>query len=69
MKPAKPAYLAPVASETHFFSKLVFAAPASFLSWDARSHVVRASLSHFVMKLVNAAPASFLYFATLSQLA
>src|SRR5215208_5154974 len=49
----------PTASETHFFSKLLFAAPASFFSFAETSQALAASVSHFFMKLVRAAPASF----------
>src|SRR6516225_7196480 len=51
---------APTASVTHFFVKLVFAAPASFLSFACPSHDFCASDWHFFMKLLSAAPASFL---------
>src|SRR4051794_25824169 len=44
---------------THFFVKLVFAAPASFFSFADASQVVFASFSHLVRKLFIAAPASF----------
>jgi hypothetical protein len=50
----------PTASEVHFLTKLVFAAPASFLSTAAPVHVAAASDWHFFKKLVFAAPASFL---------
>src|SRR5271170_6112741 len=50
----------PVASVTHFLVKLVFAAPASFLSAAWVSQAASASFVHFVMKLVFAAPARFL---------
>jgi len=49
----------PVASVTHFLVKLVFAAPASFLSAACESQLACASFVHLVMKLVFAAPASF----------
>src|SRR6187455_309252 len=52
-------YLAAEASATHFFVKLVLAAPASFFSAALASQLAVASLSHFFMKLVLAAPASF----------
>src|ERR1700712_2268309 len=67
------------ASATHFLVKLVFAAPASFLSAAAASQVSLAlglaaaavvppmSLLHLVTKLVFAAPASFLSAACESQ--
>src|SRR5690242_974605 len=57
----------PVASLTHFLVKLVFAAPASFLSAAALSHAAVASLWHFFMKLLSAAPASFLSVACALQ--
>jgi hypothetical protein len=50
----------PMASVTHFFVKLSFAAPASFLSAAVLSQADFALVSHFFMKLVIAAPASFL---------
>ena len=43
----------------HFFTLAAFAAPASFFSVAANSHVAAASLSHFFMKEVFAAPPSF----------
>jgi hypothetical protein len=43
----------------HFFTLAFFAAPASFFSVAANSHVAAASLSHFFMNDVFAAPASF----------
>jgi hypothetical protein len=46
-------------SVTHFFVKLVLAAPASFFSIADMSQDACASFSHFVMKLVIAAPANF----------
>src|SRR3954470_18182050 len=46
-------------SLTHFFVKLVFAAPANFFSFADASQAVVASRSHFLVKLVSAAPASF----------
>src|SRR3954470_18077080 len=46
-------------SLTHFFVKLVFAAPANFFSFAEASQAVVASRSHFLVKLVSAAPASF----------
>src|SRR5262249_45531755 len=49
----------PTASPTHFLVKLVFAAPASFLSDAEASQDAWASFWHFVMKLFSAAPASF----------
>jgi hypothetical protein len=52
-----------MASETHFFVKLVLAAPANFLSAAVASQLALASVSHFFMKLVFAAPASFLSLA------
>src|SRR5262245_28262567 len=54
----------PMASVTHFFVKLSFAAPASFLSAAVLSQADFASVSHFFMKLVIAAPASFLLVAS-----
>jgi hypothetical protein len=57
----------PTESFTHFFVKLVFAAPASFLSAADESQVACASFWHFFMKLVKAAPASFLSVAWLWQ--
>src|SRR5271157_692118 len=53
-----------IASVTHFLTKEVFAAPASFLSAACPSQAV---LSHLVMKLVLAAPASFLSVAWVAQ--
>jgi hypothetical protein len=50
----------PTASDTHFLTLLVLAAPASFLSEAVFEHAVLASFWHFVMKLLSAAPASFL---------
>ena len=50
---------APTASDRHFFVKLVFAAPANFLSPAAISQRDLASVSHFFMKLARAAPESF----------
>ena len=51
-------------SVTHFVTKLVRAAPASFLSSAVRSQVAwtsgAESLMHFFVKLTFAAPASFL---------
>jgi len=44
---------------THFFVKLVLAAPANFFSFAEVSQVAFASRSHLVMKLFWAAPASF----------
>ncbi len=62
---------AAVASVTHFFTKLFFAAPASFFSAAWALHVVVAaavaSFSHFLTKLVLAAPASFFSVACASQ--
>jgi len=52
----------------HFFKKLFFAAPASFRSVAAVSHVAVASRSHFFKKLFFAAPASFLSVAVTEQL-
>ena len=57
----------PVASDTHFLVKLVFAAPASFLSAACASQLACASFLHLVMKLVIAAPASFLLAASSLQ--
>src|SRR5271169_1188530 len=59
----------PMASVTHFLVKLIFAAPASFLSAAWLSQAVLASVSHFFKKLVLAAPASFLSVACAMQLA
>src|SRR4029078_348344 len=59
----------PTASPTHFFMWLVFAALASFLSFESVSQVVVASRSHLVMKLLSAAPASFLSAASDLQVA
>src|SRR6187397_1381092 len=61
----------PPASVSHFFTKLVLAAPASFFSVAWASHealaLAPASVSHFFMKLVLAAPASFFSVAWASQ--
>src|SRR5574337_100706 len=67
----------PPASVTHFLTKLVRAAPASFLSSACLSHAALAgaavpppaSFSHLVTKLLRAAPASFFSSACLSQAA
>src|SRR5207248_1105058 len=59
---------APVASLTHFFVKLVLAAPCSFLSAAAVSQEACASFWHLPMKLVRAAPASFFSAAVSLQL-
>jgi hypothetical protein len=56
-------------SETHFFKKLFFAAPASFFSAAADSQVAVASDSHYFRKLVLAAPASFFSWAVTVQVA
>lgn len=48
--------------------KLVFAAPASFLSLAVAVQAVTASAWHFFIKLVFAAPASFLSVACAVQL-
>src|SRR6185369_1179862 len=61
-------YFAPCASSTHFFVKLVLAAPASFFSAALASHAAVASLSHFFTKLFLAAPASFFSAAIAAQL-
>ena len=68
-----PAYLA---SATHFLTKLVRAAPASFFSSALASHAALAevgaapaSATHFLTKLVRAAPASFFSSALASQAA
>jgi hypothetical protein len=58
----------PAESFTHFFVKLVFAAPASFLSAACASQDFAASLWHFLMKLFAAAPASFFSPAWAAQL-
>jgi len=58
----------PAESFTHFFVKLVFAAPASFLSAACASQDFAASLWHFFMKLFSAAPASFFSPAWAAQL-
>ena len=58
----------PMESMTHFLEKLVFAAPASFLSTAAASQAVVESVSHFFLKLVSAAPASFFVVASALQL-
>src|SRR5215831_10473626 len=55
-----------MASPTHLVAKLVFAAPASFLSAAMDSQDAWASRSHLVMKLVSAAPESL--FAVASPL-
>ena len=56
-------------SSTHFFVKLVLAAPASFFSAAWASQVAAtASDSHFLMKLVLAAPDSFFSLAAASHL-
>src|SRR5207248_4177507 len=52
-----PVY-APYAPASHFFMKLVFAAPASFLPSLPTALASQASLLHFCTKLVFAAPAS-----------
>jgi hypothetical protein len=66
----------PVASLMHFFKKLFFAAPASFLSLACASQLAvaavnaaEASFSHFWTKLVLAAPTSFFSAACASQVA
>jgi hypothetical protein len=58
----------PTASETHFFVKLAFAAPASFFSAAAVLQAFAASASHFFKKLVCAAPANFFSAACALQL-
>jgi hypothetical protein len=56
------------ASLTHFFVKLVRAAPDSFFSVAATSQALAAaSLSHFLMKLFSAAPCSFFSVAWAAQ--
>src|ERR1700748_1222063 len=47
-------------SRRHLFSKLVLAAPCSFLSAAIVLHVLPVSRTHFFMKLVRAAPCKFL---------
>ena len=47
-------------SRRHLFSKLVLAAPCSFLSAAVVLHVLPVSRTHFFMKLVRAAPCKFL---------
>ena len=59
----------PTRSLTHFFVKLVFAAPNNFFSAAAASHATVASRSHFVKKLVFDAPASFFSSAEEAQVA
>ena len=65
-------FVAAVASFTHLLTKLVFAAPASFLSAACAVQVLFAasvaSFMHFFTKLVLAAPASFFSAACASQL-
>ena len=51
-------YCVPVASLSHFFTKLFLAAPASFFSVACTSHAALASVSHFFIKLFLAAPES-----------
>jgi len=58
----------PTASETHFFVKLAFAAPASFFSAAAVVQPFVASVSHFFKKLFCAAPANFFSAACALQL-
>src|SRR4029450_5066925 len=70
--PVRSVYFAAVvASFTHFFTKLDFAAPANFFSvaWVLQAVVAAsvASLSHFLIKLDLAAPASFFSAACASQ--
>src|SRR4051812_16212775 len=50
--PASSNSYAPTESVTHFFVKLAFAAPASFLSAAAVLQALVASVSHFFKKLV-----------------
>jgi len=64
---ANKCFQLPTASVTHFFVKLVFAAPANFFSAAALSQDAAASVWHFFIKLVIAAPASFLLPASTLQ--
>lgn len=59
----------PTASAVHFLTKLVFAAPASFLVAAWASQELAASFAHLLLKLVKAAPASFLSAACALQVA